>query len=244
MCDLPPFCEVGARTSVLDVYVTIGEYHPAATGIGPSFGERRRDSYEAYVAHRQGDQHMSDPSDSSPRRSRARGFRILGWLAVASMLALALLGPSAAGVAALSGAVYTSNADGSVIDANHYDTKGDVYLTGGPCNGGSHLAAGDYYFEVVQPAGGGALLSTDAVGNRKFTVGADGFISSTSGTHATHAVNCTPAVTGVTIQLIPYGDSSNGTYKLQVATASSAGWPSHRRSPSRCSVHRPPASRP
>jgi hypothetical protein len=164
---------------------------------------------------------MSDPSDSSPQRSRARGFRILGWLAVASMLALALLGPSAAGVAALSGAVYTSNADGSVIDANHYDTKGDVYLTGGPCNGGSHLAAGDYYFEVVQPAGGGALLSTDAVGNRKFTVGADGFISSTSGTHATHAVNCTPAVTGVTIQLIPYGDSSNGTYKLQVATASS-----------------------
>src|SRR5438552_7990839 len=158
---------------------------------------------------------------SGRRRRRSSSFRIIGWLAVISMLGLALLGPAASSVLALTGAVYTSNSDGSIIDANHYDAKADVYLTGGPCNGGSHLAAGDYYLEVVQPAGGGDLLSTDAIGNRKFTVGANGFISSTSGTHATHAVNCNPAVSGVTLQLIPYSDSANGEYTLQVSTASS-----------------------
>ena len=158
---------------------------------------------------------------SHRQRRRTAPLRLAGWLAVASMLALAAFGPTAGSVLALSGAVYTSNFDGSVIDQNQYAAKSDVYLTGGPCNGGSHLAAGDYYFEIVQPAGGGDLLSTDAIGNRKFTVGANGFISSTSGTHATHAVNCNPAVSGVTLQLIPYSDSANGEYKLQVGTASS-----------------------
>src|SRR5262245_60637458 len=83
---------------------------------------------------------------------------------------------------ALSGAIYTSNFDGTVINKNHYDTKPDVYLTGGPCQGGSHLDPGDYYFEVSNP-NTAALLSTDAIGNRKFTVAANGFISGTSGTH-------------------------------------------------------------
>jgi hypothetical protein len=148
-------------------------------------------------------------------------FRLFGWIAVGALLALAVLGPNASSALALSGAVYTSNADGSQIDQNIYAAKGDVYLTGGPCNGGSHLDAGTYYFQVVQPAGGGDLLSTDAIGNRQFTVGANGFISSTTGTHVTHTVNCTPAVTGITLQLLPYGDSANGEYKLEVATASS-----------------------
>jgi hypothetical protein len=121
---------------------------------------------------------------------------------------------------ALTGAVYTSNFDGSIINENvDYPSKSDVYLTGGPCNGGSHLAAGDYYFEVKSP--NGELLSSDAIGNRKFTVGANGFISSTSGTHGTHPVNCDPPQTGITVQLIPFADTPNpgGEYKLTVATA-------------------------
>src|SRR5438034_10838890 len=104
---------------------------------------------------------------SGRRRRRSSSFRIIGWLAVISMLGLALLGPAASSVLALTGAVYTRNSDGSIIDANHYDAKPDGYLTGGPCNGGSHLAASHYYLEVVQPAGRSGPLSTDALGRPK-----------------------------------------------------------------------------
>src|SRR5436189_187162 len=47
---------------------------------------------------------MSDPIDSSSRRSRARGFRIFGWLAAASMLAVALLGSAGGVIHGVSGA--------------------------------------------------------------------------------------------------------------------------------------------
>jgi len=136
------------------------------------------------------------------------------------MLATAILAPSAGPALALTGAVYTSNFDGSIINDNTgYGAKSEVYLTGGPCNGGSHLAAGDYYYQVESP--NGTLLSSDSIGSRKFTV-ADDYIQSATG-HATHAVNCSPPVTGITVQLIPYDDTPNsgGEYKLVVATAAS-----------------------
>src|SRR2546427_9215792 len=119
---------------------------------------------------------------SGRRRRRSSSFRIIGWLAVISMLGLALLGPAASSVLALTGAVYTSNSDGSIIDANHYDAKADVYLTGGPCNGGSHPPAGGYYFERGQPAGGGDPLSTDAISDPKVTLAAKWVISSSTRT--------------------------------------------------------------
>jgi len=123
---------------------------------------------------------------------------------------------------ALTGAIYTSNVDGTIIDANSYPSKSDVYLSGGPCQGGSHLAPGDYYFQITIPTANGALLSTDAIGNRMFTVGANGFITATTGTHTLATVGCT-GVTGFTIQLIPFADTTNpgGEYKLTIATASS-----------------------
>jgi hypothetical protein len=152
---------------------------------------------------------------------RASVIRKVGWLGVASMLALALLVPSTAPTLAapLSGAIYTSNFDGSIINANIYPSKDAVYLTGGPCNGGSHLEPGDYYFEVKSPSG--VLLSSDAISKRRFTVGASEFIAAADPSHLTHAVNCTPAVVGITIQLMPYADTPNpgGEYKLTVATA-------------------------
>jgi hypothetical protein len=159
--------------------------------------------------------------NAAPTTKRISTMRKVGWLSVASMLALALLAPSAGVVNALSGAVYTSNFDGSSIDENIYAAKSDVYLTGGPCNGGSHLDAGSYYFEVDSP--NGVLLSSDAVGKRLFTVGADGFISTADASHIQFPVNCTPSVVGITVQLLPYLDTPNsgGEYKLTVATASS-----------------------
>src|SRR3989442_13726802 len=92
---------------------------------------------------------------SGRRRRRSSSFRIIGWLAVISMLGLALLGPAASSVLALTGTVYTSNSGGSIIDANHYDAKADVYLTGGPCNGGPHLRSGGALLRVGDPAWGG-----------------------------------------------------------------------------------------
>jgi hypothetical protein len=151
------------------------------------------------------------------RRSLARR---LSWLVVAGLTAAALAGPATAPALALTGAVYTSNIDGSIINENvGYATKQDVYLTGGPCNGGSHLAAGDYYYEITSP--NGVLLSSDAIGLRKVTV-ADDFIQSSTG-HVTHPVNCDPLVTGITVQLYPFADTPNpgGEYKLTVAEAES-----------------------
>ena len=93
---------------------------------------------------------------STVPRSRQRLARRLGWLVVATLVA-ASFAPS---VMALSGAIYTSNIDGSIINENTgFAAKSDVYLTGGPCNGGSHLADGDYYFEVTSP--NGVLLSSE-----------------------------------------------------------------------------------
>jgi hypothetical protein len=156
-----------------------------------------------------------EPTTGAKRASTVRRF---GWLGVASMLALALLAPSAGVVsAALTAAVYTSNDDGSVVNANIYEALGDVYLTGGPCPEGGDLPDGDYYFEVVQPAGGGALLSTDPIGNRMFTI-TDGLITSASG-HVQNAMSCEPSA--LVIQLAPYSPSINGEYKLQVATRDS-----------------------
>ena len=70
-------------------------------------------------------------------------FAALFMLSIALQYAAAMAPKSAL---ALSGAVYSRNFDGTIINKNHYDTKPDVYLTGGPCQGGSHLDAGDYYF--------------------------------------------------------------------------------------------------
>ena len=77
---------------------------------------------------------MSDPIDSTPRQSRTRGFRIFGWLAVASLLALALLGPAAGGAAAAAGAIWTTSITCAVPDAdqdqNHYAIGEHVHIRG------------------------------------------------------------------------------------------------------------------
>ena len=141
-------------------------------------------------------------------------FSALFMLSIALQYAAATMPKSAL---AVTGAVFTSNFDGSGIDLNIYDNKGDVYLTGGPCGGGSHLEDGDYYFQVTSP--NGELLSSDAIGDRFITVDG-GFIISTSA-HVTHDVACTTDP-GITVQLLPYDDTPNpgGEYKLTVGLAS------------------------
>jgi hypothetical protein len=86
--------------------------------------------------------------------------------------ALLLAGVSSL-TAGLTGAIFTTNSNGTVVNGNQYDSPCSVYLNGGP---GPHAPAhaaglpdGDYYFQVTDPSGR-TLLSTDPVSNRRFTV--------------------------------------------------------------------------
>lgn len=75
--------------------------------------------------------------------------------------------------AKVSGAIFTTRVDGSVVNENHFTSKCDVYLDGGPGPNAPAKAAGlpdgDYYFQVTDPSGD-VLLSTDPVANRRFRV--------------------------------------------------------------------------
>jgi hypothetical protein len=76
---------------------------------------------------------MKAVADSLPRRKGALSIRMLGWIAVASMLAVALLGPSAGGVAAAEGAIWTTAitcASPAPQDQNLYVTGETVHIRG------------------------------------------------------------------------------------------------------------------
>ena len=131
--------------------------------------------------------------------------------------------------------------DGSVVNANLYQSKCDVYLNGGPGqNAPAHAAAlpaGDYFFQVTDPSGQ-TLLSTDVVNNRRFTVSTAGVITAYSGTggpvHRTGISQNHPELGAITIQVANTGcpadylDTTNngGVYKVWVTpVASFAGEP-------------------
>jgi len=77
---------------------------------------------------------------------------------------------SATAFGAPSGAIFTTDTNGTFVNANVYDDPTDVYLNGGPRANAPCTAAGlpdgDYYFQVTDPSGT-VLLSAD-----------DGFIES------------------------------------------------------------------
>ena len=88
----------------------------------------------------------------------------------------ALLAISTLAQAAPSGAIFTTVADGSRVNANIFSAKCDglgVYLDGGPGPNAPPTAAGlpdgDYFYQVTDPSGK-VLLSTDAQRYRRFTV--------------------------------------------------------------------------
>lgn len=123
--------------------------------------------------------------------------------------------------ARLSGAIFTTLADGTQVNANIYDAKTDVYLDGGPGNGAPINAAalpnGDYYFQVTDPSGR-VLLSSDAITCRRFTVDG-GIITSVAASGAcAHVTGLDVDHDAVTVQLMPYNDTPNpgGEYKAWV----------------------------
>jgi len=116
-----------------------------------------------------------------------------------------------------SGAIFTTVADGSEVNANIYPSKEAVYLDGGPGPGAPQTAAGlddgRYVFQVTDPSGK-RLLSTDAARCRQFDV-ANGIITNVVATGCQHKTGVDIDHGAVTVQLMPYADTPNpgGVYK-------------------------------
>lgn len=137
--------------------------------------------------------------------------------------------PSVSFAANVSGAVWTSKADGTSVNANLYDDKNEVHLNGGPQNAnGNGLPPGTYYFQVTNPSGS-VLLSTDPIQCRKVNV-VNGVISgaASSGTnpeckHSNGSYNSSNG--SIPVQLMPYDDTPNvgGEYKLWLTPVDSYG---------------------
>jgi hypothetical protein len=134
--------------------------------------------------------------------------------------------------APLPGAIFTTVADGTIVNANtQYTSKCAVYLDGGPGANAPAKAAGlpsgDYFFQVTDPSGQ-TLLSTDVVNNRRFHVSTNGVISAYTGTGgAPHPIGMDqvhPELGSITIGLAnttcpaDYLDTPNsgGVYKAWV----------------------------
>jgi hypothetical protein len=132
----------------------------------------------------------------------------------------------------VSGAIFTTAVDGSIVNANvQYASKCDVYLDGGPGQhapaGAAGLPSGNYYFQVTDPSGQ-TLLSTDAVSNRQFHVSTAGVIDQYVGVggpaHPTGTDQDHAELGAITIRLanstcpVDYLDTPNGggVYKVWV----------------------------
>jgi len=136
-------------------------------------------------------------------------------------VALCVSGVAAAQV---SGAIFTTTPDGSIVNENvHYTSKPDVFLSGGPGPnappGAAGLPPGEYYFQVTDPSGK-QLLSTDSTRNRCVVVGNAGYIINQRCGSAygpgNHLLNPKAGTANeFVIQLIPFDDTPNngGVYK-------------------------------
>src|SRR5258706_14761992 len=106
---------------------------------------------------------------------RVRKSLLLG-AAAATVLATVLSLALSHGIARadpLTGAIFTTVANGSEVNFNIYPSKDTVYLDGGPGPGAPQGAAGlddgTYVFQVTDPSGK-TLPSTDPAQRRQFTV--------------------------------------------------------------------------
>jgi hypothetical protein len=112
------------------------------------------------------------------------------------------------------GAIFSTNRDGSFVNGNVYDSDRDPYLNGGPRANGNCSSAGlpngDYYFQVTDPSGS-SLLSSDDIEQRRVTV-SGGHIVAASATRGQGVGRCGD----VTVQLYPYSTTPNdgGVYKV------------------------------
>ena len=148
--------------------------------------------------------------------------------------ALLLAGVSSL-TAGLTGAIFTTNSTGTVVNGNQYDSPCSVYLDGGPGLHAPATAAGlpddYYYFQVTDPSGK-QLLNTDAPLNRSFQV-KNGVITAYTGmggpVHVTGPDLVHPELGAITIRLANLScpndflatSSNGGAYKVWVTPVTS-----------------------
>ena len=149
---------------------------------------------------------MGNPSTLGARVRPRLFIGLCSALAICSTIALS---------AAFSGHVYTSVADGTVVNQNIFASKPLVYINGGPQNDNSSgLPNGTYYFQVTDPSGA-TLLSEDNAVCRQLLV-SGGVVAGAAGPcpHANGSFN--PANGSTPVQVIPFLDTPNsgGEYKV------------------------------
>jgi len=100
------------------------------------------------------------------RRTRATAFRVMGWLTVASMVGIALAGPSA-GIASAdngnAGSIWTTSvtcATPALQDQNQYSVGDHVYI-----RGDGFAVTTTYYFQIVEVNAGGGSKPVVASGS-------------------------------------------------------------------------------
>ena len=117
----------------------------------------------------------------------------------------------------VSGAIFTTDATGLLVNGNVYSSGLDVYFSGGPGPNAPSTAAGlpdgDYYFQVTDPAGK-KILSTDEIEERLFRVEGNVITEYLGATHNWNEIDEVP--NAIAIQLWPFGKTPNrgGVYKL------------------------------
>ncbi|MGN6513988.1 MAG: hypothetical protein ACTHKZ_10525 [Lysobacteraceae bacterium] len=138
------------------------------------------------------------------------------WATGLALAAALLAGPASA--AAIHGALFTTDAAANV-NVNQYDTKADVYLSGGPGPNAPCTAAGlddgVYVYQITNPSGT-VVLSSDDISHREFTVSGGVIVSSND--HPTVPSLCN----GVGVQMAPFDDTPNngGVYKAWITRKS------------------------
>lgn len=137
--------------------------------------------------------------------------------------------PAAIAGGGLSGAIFTTLADGSEVNLNQFPSKEAVYLDGGPGPGAPQGAAalpdGTYVFQVTNP-NGRDLLSTDPARCRQFVIAA-GIITSVvpQPDSCQHQTGNDIDHNALTVQLFPFNDTTNngGVYKVWITHSTDLG---------------------
>jgi hypothetical protein len=105
--------------------------------------------------------------------SRRRVFGLATVACAAMVLGLMIAPAGAQSCGNLSGAIFTTDSKGALVNGNIYSNENQVYLNGGPGpnapSGAAGLPDGTYYYQVTDPPGA-QLLSTEPIDKRIITV--------------------------------------------------------------------------
>jgi hypothetical protein len=144
---------------------------------------------------------------------------------VLSALAFGMFLPLANAAPPLSGAIFTTDYIGNIVNGNtKYESKcgvTGVWLDGGPGPNAPATAAGlpdgDYYFQVTDPSGK-KLLSTDPVQDRCVTVSGGVIVDNSCSVNPHNTNPSVDAGGGIVVELCPYDDTPNngGVYKAWI----------------------------